>query len=149
MLSRADFATAHSYMTASFTTAFDATLAKVMRADKVATQKLQHAMFFGVTGPNGAAPVAGTHVVTDRRFSTASLAVDKTQGHDRLSMTIQARASIQMIDASGQRYALPADRTVRYWLVRNSGLSAAARPFLIDSWAVRLKLGSRSSVKGP
>jgi hypothetical protein len=138
LLSRADFANAHSYMTPAFQKAFDATLAKVIRSDKAATEKLEHAVFFGVGGPDRALPIAGTRVVTDRSFSKASIAVDKSQGKSRLSMTFHARATIQMLDASGKRYGVPANRTVQYWLVRNVGANAAVRPFLIDSWAIRL-----------
>jgi hypothetical protein len=143
VLSRADFAVARAYMTPAFRKAFDATFAKVVTADKAAIDKLEHAVLFGVKGTNGAKPTpdAKGHLVTDRKFSRATLAVDHSQGFDRLSVSFSAEANIQMRDAAGTRYALPSTRILRYWLVPNAGADAKLRPFLIDSWAIRLTVG--------
>lgn len=147
-LSLSDFANARSYMTPTFRKAFDQTLAKVVRADNAATQKLEHAMLFGITARNGGKPITGSHVVTDRKFSKASIAVDKSQHSARLSMTFRAEAHVQMVDKQDQRYGLPTRRTVQYWLVPNTGADKAARPFRIDSWAIRLATGSPTGATG-
>jgi len=147
LLSRADFTVAHSYMTPAFRKAFDATFAKVVQGDKVAIRKLEHAMFFGVTGPNGAKPVTNGHVVTDRRFSRATPAVDTSRGFDRLQLTFDARANIQLQDTAGKHYTLPATRVLRYWLVPNPSTVVLNRPFLIDSWEIRLKTGKPQTAK--
>jgi hypothetical protein len=105
-------------------------------------------MLFGITARNGGKPITGTHVVTDRKFSKASIAVDKSQHSARLSMTFSAEAHVQMVDKQDQRYGLPTRRTVQYWLVPNTGADKAARPFLIDSWAIRLATGSPTGATG-
>jgi hypothetical protein len=146
-LSATNFANAHSYMTPKFRKSFDATFASVVQADKASVKKLEHAMFFGVGGPNGAQPVKSGSLVTDRGFSRATLALDHAQGYERLSLTFSAKASIQVQDAAGKRYALPSIRLVRYWLVKNTGSSAQLRPWLIDAWEIRLTESAAKAAK--
>ena len=126
-----------SYMTAACSKALNATFASVVQADKPATQKLEEAMFFGVTGPNGMTPVPQGHVVTDRRFTAATVHVDTSKG-DRLGMAFTAKATIQMQDTAGKPYTMATSRVLRFLLVQNSGTDRQRRPFLIDSWGIKL-----------
>lgn len=138
-LALADLGGARVYMTPSCRKAFDATLGKVVQADKAATQKLEEAMFFGVTGPNGMMPVPLGHVVTDRRFSEASAGLEGAKGAGRLSISFAAQANIQMQDSVGRHFTMATSRVMRYLLVRNTGSDRARRPFLIDAWAIRMR----------
>ena len=66
----------------------------------------------------------------------------------RLSLSFAAKACIRLRDAAGHRYELPTGRTVRYVLVRNTGPTRTARPFLIDSWTVTVSV-SRPKAAAP
>ena len=137
-LASAHFANARSYLTPAGRKALDATLGRVVQGDKAARKKLADAMFFAVAGPDGMTPVPTGSVVTDRRFTEASVAIDRSRGVERLSVSFAAKAQIQLWDAAGRRYAMPTSRVVRYLLVRNTGSNHRARPFLIDSWEIRM-----------
>lgn len=146
-LARADLANARVYMTPACLKTFDATFAKVVQADKAAIQKLEEAMFFGVTGPNGMTPLQQGHVVTDRKFTEAAVGLDRTKGAERLSMAFAAKANIQLQDSAGKRYALPTSRVMRYLLVQNTGPDRQRRPFLVDSWAIKMTVSHTQAAK--
>jgi hypothetical protein len=140
-LARVDFGYVRSYLTPAFRAKVDATLAKVVLGDRTAIRELEQVMFFGITAPGGLRPpVAGT-IVTDRRFTPASVGVDGSGAGAALRMSFAAKATIQLRDRAGQPYALPTGRTVSYRMVRNTGPGSRTRPFLIDSWTVTMTAG--------
>jgi hypothetical protein len=141
-LSGADLAYVRSYLTPKCRAAFDAVFARVITADKQAIRKLEQAVFFGVAMPGGLKPIKSGHVVTDRRFTKASVSIDHTKGQTRLVMAFAAKANIQMQDPSGARHVLPTGRVLRYWLVPNVGADRSQRPFLIDTWAINMSVKS-------
>ena len=140
-LSRADLAVAASYMTAAAQKDMLATLAKVTQGDKAATGKLQESIFFGLAGPDGLRSVQSGKVVTNRKFTQGSAAVDTSHG-TRLAMSFAARGDIQMLNAAGQHQMLRTSRVLRYLLVPNSGADRKVRPFLIDSWSSKMTMNN-------
>jgi hypothetical protein len=144
-LSTSDFAVVRSYLTPARRRSFDATFAKVVRSDRAAIGTLEDVAFFGITGAGGLTPTRSGNTVTGRRFTDAAVA---TAPRGRLSLSFAAKASIRLQDAAGHRYELPTGRTVRYVLVRNTGPTRTARPFLIDSWTVTVSV-SRPKAASP
>src|ERR1700712_1027519 len=140
-LSRADLAVAASYMTAAAQKDMLATLAKVTQGDKAATGKLQESIFFGLAGPDGLRSVQSGKVVTNRKFTQGSAAVDTSHG-TRLAMSFAARGDIQMLNAAGGHQMLRTSRVLRYLLVPNSGAGGQVRPFLIDSWSSKMTMNN-------
>jgi hypothetical protein len=141
VLARADFGYVRAYLTPAFRAKVDATLAKVVLGDRSAIRELEQAVFFGVTGPGGLLPPVQGTIVTDRRFTPASVGVDGSGAAAALRMSFAAKATIQLRNRAGQSYDLPTGRTVSYRLVPNTGPASRTRPFLIDSWTVSMKVG--------
>jgi predicted small lipoprotein YifL len=141
-LSSSDFAGLRSYLTPARRAAFDATFARVVRSDRAAIHELEDVAFFGITGAGGLTPVPAGSVVTGRRFTDASVALDDK---GRLTMSFAAKAAVQLQDATGRRYALPTARTVRYVLTRGPG---GIRPFLVDSWAITVRVSRPERASG-
>jgi hypothetical protein len=144
-LSTSDFAVVRSYLTPARRRSFDATFAKVVQSDRTAIGTLEDVAFFGITGAGGLTPTRSGNTVTGRRFTDAAVA---TAPKDRLTLSFAAKASIRLQDAAGHRFELPTGRTVRYVLVRNTGPTRTARPFLIDSWTVTVSV-SRPKAASP
>ncbi len=136
-LSRADLAPALAVMTPTCRKQFLDRFGKAVSGDKTAARGLEEAIFFGVTGPNGLKPVQRGTVVADRRFTEAAVAVDRSPGK-RLSMSFAARANILMRDNSGRHMMLRTSRVLHYLLVPNTATDHASRPFLIDSWSIKM-----------
>jgi hypothetical protein len=138
-LTSLDFSSARSGLTATCAKRFDSTVSKALVNDKAAIRALESAMFFAIEAPGGLKPLDGKAAVTNRRFTRATVAVDKSTGHDRLSVTFTAKAHIHLQNAAGKQYVVQTERTVRYLLVPNTGADAKTRPFLIDAWANHLR----------
>ena len=146
-LSTSDFALVRSYLTPARRKSFDAVFAKVVQSDRTAIGTLEDVAFFGITGAGGLTPTRSGNTVTGRRFTDAAVA---TAPKGRLSLSFAAKASIRLQDAAGHRYELPTGRTVRYVLVRKTGPTRTARPFLIDSWTVTVTVSvSRPKAAAP
>jgi hypothetical protein len=140
-LSSSDFANIRTYLTPACRTAFNATFAKAIQADRAAAQKLEEAVFFDVTAPIGLRPIAAGKVVTERRFTEASVGLTGSGKAPRLTMAFAAKANIQLHNAQGKGFVLPTSRVLRYTLVRNSGVQASKRPFLVDGWVIKMTVG--------
>jgi hypothetical protein len=136
-LSTSDLNGIRSYLTAARRAFLDATFARVVRSDRAAIRTLEDVAFFGITGAGGLTPVPAGNVVTGRRFTDAAVAVAPK---DRLTLSFAAKANIQLQNTAGHRYELPTGRTLRYTLVRNTGPTRAARPFLVDSWTIAVSV---------
>ena len=144
-LSLADLATVRANLTPACRRTFDATFAKVVLGDQVAVRKLEEAVLFGVTGPHGLRPPTTGTIVTARRFTPASVGLDRAQAGGRLTVAFAAKAKIRMVSPDGNTYSVPTSRVARYWLVRNDGPDRAQRPFLIDAWAINLTVKAPSA----
>jgi hypothetical protein len=140
-LSSSDFANIRTYLTPACRTAFNATFAKAIQADRAAAQKLEEAVFFDVTAPTGLRPITAGKVVTDRRFTEASVGLTGAGKAQRLTMAFAVKANVHLHNAQGQGYVLPTSRVLRYTLVRNSGVQASKRPFLVDGWVIKMTVG--------
>ena len=140
-LSRADLAVAASYMTDAARKDMLTILAKVTQGDNAATSKLEESIFFGLTSPDGLKPLQTGKVVTNRKFTQGSAALDTSHG-TRLAMSFAARGDIQMVDASGKHHMLRTSQVLRYLLVPNSGVDREVRPFLIDSWSSKMTMNN-------
>lgn len=136
-LSRADAAFTLSYLTPAFGKEFLVQLGQAVQGDKAAGRKLEEAMFFGVTAPNGLKSVQSGKVVTNRKFTPGSVGLDTAHGQ-RLSVAFAASGDIQMSDSTGRHMVLPSSRVLKYFLVANPGTDRITRPFLIDSWSIRM-----------
>ncbi|MDQ1751217.1 MAG: hypothetical protein QOE71_2273 [Pseudonocardiales bacterium] len=140
-LSSSDFANIRTYLTPACRTAFNATFARAIQADRAAAQKLEEAVFFDVTAPTGLRPITAGKVVTDRRFTEASVGLTGTGKAQRLTMAFAVKANVHLRNAQGQGYVLPTSRVLRYTLVRNSAVQASKRPFLVDGWVIKMTVG--------
>ncbi|MET3807925.1 hypothetical protein ABIB25_004952 [Nakamurella sp. UYEF19] len=144
-LSRADAAFTLLYLTPAFKKEFLAQLGLAVQGDKSAGRRIEEAMFFGVTGSNGLKAVRSGKVVTNRRFSTGSIGLDTAHG-ERLSVAFAARGDIQMVDSAGRHMMLRGSRVLRYFLVANTGADRSSRPFLIDSWTIKMTVPPPTAV---
>ena len=138
---RSDFDAVLAPMTPQCAATFTAAFTKVEKHDKAAIRTLQGAIFFGVTGPKGIAPVPSGTLVSNRTYGRVTLGLDRAAGVDRLTLSFTAKADIAMQDATGGRYILPTSRLVHFLLVPNHGKNAVAWPFLIGSWKSSMTVG--------
>jgi hypothetical protein len=139
-LTRADFDRPRSSLTVPCAKTYDALVKKALSGDRAAIRDLEGAALFSVAGTNSEVrALTGEAAVSDRRFSRATMTLDRSSGKARLAVTFTATALVHLRDAAGKKFVMQTARELNYRLVRNAAADVKGRAFLIDAWSNHLQ----------